>query len=701
MAEGKAKAATREEAWQAQAARHALLSEVVLLIAKTPDLEKLLSGAVNKLKWVIDFQRCSLALLDEDRASYRLQTLLETRRDVAPAPGEAVPMSSGIAGQVIESRQVRLIHDLAGEAGDRPPVADEAMEGGSLASILSLPLHAFDRTLGAITFGTVEPGGFTDADLKVARSFATHLALAIDRWQQTQKLRETESRLRQAKEQAEDASRTKSNFLANMSHELRTPMNAIIGFTRLVMRRSKDVLATKQYENLEKILISADHLLSLINDVLDLSKIEAGRVDIMAEEFPLEPLVDECLRTVEPMVKGDSLELVKDIDPLLPVLFADQDRLKQILLNLLSNAVKFTEQGSVTVSARRHDRGVALAVRDTGIGIPEEATARVFEEFRQADGSTTRQYGGTGLGLSISRHLARLMGGDITLESTVGEGSTFTIAMPLRYQDETATAGSTPAGDEAVADETPETAGAPLVLAIDDDPDAIYLIRENLGEAGYQVVGAADGEAGLRKAKALRPAAITLDIKMSDKDGWQVLHELKADEATRDIPVIMLSVIDQKALGFRLGAADYLTKPFDREAMIASLARVAPRRGLLLVVDDDPNVIDLVRQLLDGEDYEIEAAGDGQEALEAIERRAPDIVLLDLLMPRIDGFGVIERLQADPRYRDIPVVVLTAKTLSRDEKSQLERWVLKIVEKKGLERDALLQEVRRALPASE
>jgi CheY-like chemotaxis protein len=236
-----------------------------------------------------------------------------------------------------------------------------------------------------------------------------------------------------------------------------------------------------------------------------------------------------------------------------------------------------------------------------------------------------------------------------------------------------------------------------VVLAIDDDPDVIYLLQENLAEAGYRVVGARSGEEGLRKARELKPSAVTLDILMPHKDGWQVLHELKADAATRDIPIIVLSIIDNKDLGYRLGAFDYLLKPFDREAILAALARVLPQQGRLLVVDDDPQVVDLVRQLLESESYEVMAAADGQEALAAIARQRPDIILLDLLMPRMDGFAVIEHLQQEPQYRQIPVIVLTAKTLTPKEESMLEQSVRSVIQKRGLDRDTLLHELRGLL----
>jgi CheY-like chemotaxis protein/anti-sigma regulatory factor (Ser/Thr protein kinase) len=480
-----------------------------------------------------------------------------------------------------------------------------------------------------------------------------------------------------------------------MSHELRTPMNAIIGFTRLVMRRTKDILPTREHDNLGKILTSADHLLNLINDILDLSKIEAGRMEVHSSSFALEPLVDLCLRTVEPLVRSDGLRLTKEIEPGLSPLFTDQDKLKQIVVNLLSNAVKFTDEGTITVTARQRHGQVAIAVRDSGIGIPADKLELIFEEFRQVDSSTTRRYSGTGLGLSISRHLARLLGGDISVQSSVGLGSSFTVIIPLRYQ----------ATRPAMASLTAPSPAPPavqadvgrVVMAIDDDPDVVYLLQENLAEAGYRVVGATSGEEGLGKARELRPFAITLDILMPHKDGWQTLHELKADPVTRDIPVIVLSIVDNKDLGYRLGAFDYLLKPFDREAILTALAHIPSHQGRLLVVDDDPQVIDLVRQLLTGEPYEIVAATDGQEALVAVAEKRPDVILLDLLMPQMDGFGVIDHLQQDPQSRQIPVIVLTAKTLTAAERTTLDQTARAVIQKRGLDRDTLIQELRALL----
>jgi PAS domain S-box-containing protein len=524
--------------------------------------------------------------------------------------------------------------------------------------------------------------------------------------------------LNQARQEAIAANEAKSAFLANMSHELRTPLNAIIGFSRIVRRKAAGALPDKQLDNLDKVLVSADQLLGLINTILDIAKIEAGRMDVQLASFGPAGLVDACATTAQPLLRPD-VTLIKDVAADLPPVYSDQAKVRQILLNLLSNAAKFTHAGTITLRATTDDRPlttdrldapsvvgrrssvVAFEVTDTGIGIASEALSRIFEEFQQADTSTTRQYGGTGLGLSISRRLARLLGGDLTAISTPGAGATFTLTLPVRYDERLAPI-EIVRPEVAAPAQTRWNTEQPVVLAIDDDPDAIELLQENLADAGYQVIGVRSGDQGVQKAKELRPYAITLDIMMPSKDGWQVLHELKNDPATHDIPVILLTIVDKKALGYQLGAADYLVKPLDREALLAALQRVAHANGgiapkRLLIVDDDPNVIDIVRQQLPESGYELAAAADGVAALEALARRRPDVILLDLMMPRLDGFGLIDQLRQRPDYASIPIVVLTAKTLNSAEAARLRESVAQVIQKQGLEENTLINELQRAL----
>ena len=459
----------------------------------------------------------------------------------------------------------------------------EIVQKAGIRSAVVVPLKTREVVIGVLYVYSPVPNKFRGEDQQLLSALADQAAIAIENARLYQQVRqhaaecelEVEARTQELQEtnlKLEAASRHKSEFLASMSHELRTPMNAIIGFTRLVMRGSKEVLPKKQFENLGKILTSADHLLALINDILDLSKIEAGRMEVHPVEFELEPLMDVCLRTIEPLVAVERLQLVKEVTPGLPIMFTDPDKIKQILVNLLSNAVKFTERGRIRVQATSENGWVSIAVEDTGIGIAPQAIEAIFDEFCQVDSSTTRRYGGTGLGLSISRHLARLLGGDISVKSMQGEGSTFTVAIPTRLP-----VTRRPTITENNADREPAIASlnkSQVVLAIDDDPNVIEILRENLAESGYDVVGAAGGDDGLQKARKMKPLAITLDIMMPRKDGWEVLYELKADPVTRDIPIIILSIVDQKARGFHLGAFDYLSKPFDVEAILNTLKRI-------------------------------------------------------------------------------------------------------------------------------
>ena len=504
------------------------------------------------------------------------------------------------------------------------------------------------------------------------------------------------SELEKARRDAEEANHAKSAFLANMSHELRTPLNAIIGFTRIVKRKGEKLLPEKQIENLDKVLVSAEHLLGLINTVLDISKIEAGRMEVHATSFDLKLLINLVAATTQPLLKDGNVAFSTHIPDDLPMVHSDIEKIKQILINLVSNAAKFTHQGEISVNVRQVKDQVEIDVADTGIGISPEAIEHIFEEFQQADSSTTREYGGTGLGLSISRSLARLLEGDLRVASELGVGSTFTVSFPIIF-GQTAEETATPQAEQSSAGGT-----EPLILVIDDNEDAIYLMREMLEGAGYRVAVARDGDEGLAMAGELAPFAITLDIMMPKKDGWQVLHDLKANPITKSIPVILISIVDQKALGYRLGAEDYLIKPLQEDEIITSLQYIKLRGGdkplkKLLVVDDDPMVKDMISQLLEGKPYEIQSASDGLDALEKIKADKPDAILLDLMMPKLDGFGLLERLKQDSELADLPVIVLTAKLLNQKEKEALRTSAGQVIQKQGISGEQLLSELRETI----
>jgi signal transduction histidine kinase/CheY-like chemotaxis protein len=611
----------------------------------------------------------------------------------------ALRYGEGLTSKIIQSNQPLLINQ---EVGRQTIEIGATLVGKQSLSYLGVPIMVSGEALGVLSVqSTTREGIFHEADARLLSTIASSVGTALHNAQLF-----TEAQ--KARADAEQANAAKSAFLANMSHELRTPLNAIIGFTRIVRRKSEGLLPEKQTENLDKVLVSAEHLLNLINTVLDIAKIEAGRMDVLAANFRVAALVDLCANTAQPLLRP-GVTLNKQIDPNLNLANSDQDKIRQIVLNLLSNAAKFTHSGHITLSAWLEGETLHISVSDTGIGISEEALPRIFKEFQQADSSTTRQYGGTGLGLSISRNLARLLGGDLTVQSELGKGSTFSLVTPLHYQnkslqlvDEKPTA-----NDHAPAagpDENPHPGQNPAkkhILVIDDDPDAVYLLQENLNQQEYEILGARNGVDGFRLARERRPHAILLDIIMPGDDGWQVLANLKDDPQTSDIPVILLTIVDKKALGFKLGASAYLLKPLDPVAVRETLNKVIlpddRQQKHILLVDDDPNVADMLRQSLPESQFRLDSAPDGIAGLEAIAAHRPDILLLDIIMPRLDGFGVIETLRADPQTRDLPIIVISAKELTTAESARLKESVSLVMKKRGFDGEKLVEEINSAL----
>ncbi|HSS99776.1 MAG TPA: response regulator, partial [Terriglobales bacterium] len=497
--------------------------------------------------------------------------------------------------------------------------------------------------------------------------------------------------------EVERATQMKSNFLASMSHELRTPLNAIVGFSELLGEETAGQLNTKQKRFVDHIKQGAAHLLQLINDILDLSKIEAGKLEFHCEDFVVHAALPEVLSTIRPLAMTKNIQVEQKLEANLSV-YADRVRFKQILYNLLSNAVKFTpKNGRIEIDCHKNGDSVCISVTDTGVGIRPEDHALVFEEFRQVAATKGPAHEGTGLGLAITKRLVEEQGGHITLQSELGKGSRFTFTLP---------AGSDaplPAGVGGAANLTVTGAAAyrkPLILIVDDEPSARELLLGYL-DLEYRVVMAESGEEALRKAKELRPDAITLDVLMTTTNGFETLVALRKQPETANIPVIILSIVDQKQVGFALGATDYLVKPIRKPILLDTIRKYVPPceddDAAILLVDDDSKTLELLEETLRAAGYETQSVQSGVRALEVLSSKMVGAVLLDLLMPGMDGFQVIRHIRQKEEMRKLPIFVMTAKNLNSEERNLLSHDTQALFEKNGSWQQQLLTEIRRVV----
>ncbi|MDQ5851493.1 MAG: response regulator [Chloroflexota bacterium] len=637
----------------------------------------------------------------------------------------------GIAGRTID-QQAPVVIDNFGENPDFPVEEFPIHAAEGTKNALGVPLFRKDRPVGALIVAFRRQHTLTSDEIDLATSLAAYASVAIENARLLNELstehelvQQRAIELQEKNAEIERANRLKSEFVANMSHELRTPLNSILALSQILLDRLDGDLTAEQAKQVTIIERNGRNLLRLINDVLDLSKIESGKLEFLPTEFAVQDLVHSVQSTVAPLVAEKGLDLRVEIGPDLPRMRTDENKLKQILLNLLSNAVKFTERGSVTVrvvAGRAHaDHAssppsrdwVCFQVIDTGIGIAPEDQAGIWQEFHQIDGSLSRRYEGTGLGLAIVRRLVTLLGGTITLESQVGKGSTFTFDIPTQLaagpqvvdhvqQERTVPPAAssllpTEHGHEQL--EPAPSGDRPLVLVVDDDPEVIYILEKYLRDDGYDIAVARTGEAAIAMARQLHPFAMTLDVMLPGRDGWEVIQELKGDPATADIPIIMLSILDNRQLGYSLGAAEYLVKPVSRNNLLDRLARLDSGSTLrrALVVEDDLIEQRVLAVTLREAGLETTSFTSGAPALEWLAEHTPDLITLDLMMPGMDGFQVLDEIKRRPHLRTVPVLIITAKDILPEERARLNSRIAAVIQKGPAQRDELLREVREQL----
>lgn len=625
-------------------------------------------------------------------------------------------VGEGIPGQCAAMKQNLEVSDIVATKGF---IIDTGLVRVAPTNVLAVPILFQENLIGVIVLGAMQP--FDILRLEIIKNSVPQIGVAITNAMNTDSTRKLSieiatknNQLNTKNVELQKAYRVKSDFLSNMSHELRTPLNSIIGFTSVLLGPHGEPLTPDQAKAIEKVLKNGKHLLELINDILDFSKIEAGRTPINIDSGEISEIISNVMITVEPMVTTKGVKLIQEVEPDLPILNTDILKVKQILLNLLSNAAKFTEQGTISISAKKYGDMISISVKDDGIGIEPKNLDRVFEEFSQIDSSSSRKYKGTGLGLPIAKNYARLLGGNLTVQSEFGKGSTFILVLPPTFPkdklqkpgEEPAPPKGTPAAaTTAVPSATrpaPEKSVAPsssiLVLCIDDDAEVIDLLRRYLIPEGYSVRGAASGEEGIRLAQELRPAVITLDVMMPEKDGWQVLRELKNNPATKDIPVIIHSIIENRPLALSLGALEVIAKPSEPKEVLNVVERACRSKNQpIMIVDDNQDFADSLKILLETEGYRAVAMYSGENALKEIENINPSLLFLDLLMPGMDGFAVVKQLRSQERWHDLPIVIVTGAEITDGQRKSLNTLTQEFIEKSQFSKEMISSTIKKII----
>jgi GAF domain-containing protein/DNA-binding response OmpR family regulator/two-component sensor histidine kinase len=654
-------------------------AEIARDTSSTLALDNLLNRTANLLCDRFGYYHASIFLLDESGEYALIRESTGEAGEEMKRQGHKLEVGSqSVIGHVTAEGEPLVVNDVIRNPIHRPnPLLPQTR------AELGMPLKIGQRIIGALDVQSTQVDAFTPDDISVLQILADQIAVAVDNARSYEVAQE-------AVEEMREVDRLKSQFLANMSHELRTPLNSIIGFSRVIIKGIDGPINDVQEQDLNAIYSSGQHLLGLINDVLDLSKIEAGKMELAFENaVNLNDLINSVMSTVIGLLKDKPIDLKKDIDPNLPTVRADPMKVRQILINLFSNAAKFTEEGSITVRAKTEtgpdgNSEIVISVIDTGPGIASEDQNKLFQPFSQVDGSLTRKTGGSGLGLSICRHLVEMHGGRIDLESELGVGTRFYFTLPIQITQQTVLMNE----------------DSRLVLAIDDDRQVISLYERYLSNHGYQVLALTDPFRAVEQAEALQPYAITLDVMMPGRDGWQVLYDLKKNPATQNIPVIICSILENREKGFSLGAADYLAKPILEEELVRAVNRLNNSAEIqdILVVDDNPEDLQFIEKTFAAQErYQLRLAENGSQALVDIRFKRPDMIIMALFMKDLDGFTLLETLKADPAWSEIPVIVLTSKELDTEQQMRLDEFSQTMLKKNALEGSELLASIEQVL----
>jgi signal transduction histidine kinase/CheY-like chemotaxis protein len=671
------------------------ISKVAQLVNSTLDIDEVMTTVMERLNRVFDFSIMAIMFLEQEKQTLCLDRI---RGDIADEEAEYlqgfhIPLSEKHSAFTIpvHTKLPRYLPDVSADEGSQEGVSAEIYKLVPAKSVLTFPLIKDGEVKGVLAFANInKPFYLDEADIEHIGHYVTFIVSALRNASDFREIQE-------ARAAADAANKAKSQFLANMSHELRTPMNAVIGYSEMLEEEAEDQGLDDLIPDLQKIRSAGNHLLQLINDVLDLSKIEADKIELYPESLDIRQLLMDMEATAKPLVVKNANRFEHEQLNELGEAFVDQTKLRQVVLNLLSNAAKFTNHGLVRVTAERSRQGntdwLVVSVNDSGIGMTEEQLESVFDPFSQADASTTREYGGTGLGLSISRKFCELMGGTLTAQSEKGTGSTFTLRIPTGTQP--SVPGQVGPG---LTSGVPGEKEAACVLVIDDDVHVRDLMQRLLSREGYNVIVASNGEQGVELAREARPDVITLDVLMPGQDGWSVLNQLKADPDLANIPVVMQSILDESNKAFMLGASEYLTKPIQRSEIIDVVRRLQNQNNRrALVVEDDINAQTLVAEWLKGDGWEVYTAKNGLEGLQTFLKVEPGLIILDLMMPAMDGFEFLEQVRLQPKATDASVIVVTAKDLNAEDLERLNGGVKRIIQKGNHKTDDILKEIKRSL----